>query len=110
MDGNIKVDVASIGASLESFQAAMLKLETLFDEVQTQTSQMSSFWAGKAGDETRIELEKFYITFQRIDTQNQRYVEFLNKTAETYSTSEANISATIDSAANAGLGINGSGL
>jgi len=110
MDGNIKVNAASIGASLSAFQAQMTKLENLFDEVQAQTSQVSSYWAGKAGDETLVELLKFKNTFQKIDEQNQKYVTFLNNTIETYTASEENISATIDGAANAGLGINGSGL
>lgn len=110
MDGNIKVDAASVAGHLSEFQAQMSKMEALFDEVKTQTSQVSSYWAGKVGDETIVALQQFHAMFQQMDTQNEKYVTFLNNTIDTYTRSEKNISTAIDSAANAGLGINGSGL
>lgn len=108
MNENVKVVSSSIVNQLSQFQAEMKKMEALFTELESKTSEVNNFWEGKGSVSAVTAIKTFMETFNDVKSQNEKYVSFLNSTIDKYTTTDANISSSIETAANNGLRINNS--
>lgn len=108
MNENIKIVSSNIVSQLSKFQSEIKKMESLFDEIESKTSKVNSFWEGKGSESAIIAIKSFMETFNDVKNQNEKYVSFLNTIIDKYTTADSDISKSIEAAANNGLGINNS--
>lgn len=106
MSQNINVSSQSIADSLSQFEAEMAKMNTLFNEIKTGTTDVKNYWEGEASDAMLAEIETVQQSFEQVEQQNQKYTSFLNSVIDKYTAADQSIS---NSASNSeGLSVNGS--
>lgn len=105
MDQNINVTSSKVADVLAKFQAEMVKMQTLFEEVKTENAAAKNYWEGDDSDAMLSQIEAFQGTFDSVKEKNEKYVSFLNSTIDSYSTTDKEISSKTTSSS---LGINGS--
>lgn len=105
MSENINVESGSIAGQLSQFQSEMANMQTLFSELEAQTSSITSSWQGEGSDAVIGSIKNFLTVFDTIKAQNDKYVSFLNGVIDRYTAMDNNLSSSTESS---GLGINGS--
>lgn len=105
MDQNINVTSSKVADVLAKFQAEMVKMQTLFEEVKKENAAAKNYWEGDDSDAMLSQIESFQGTFDSVKEKNEKYVAFLNSTIDSYSTTDKEISSKTTSSS---LGINGS--
>lgn len=82
-------------------------MDALFNDVKTQTTNVKAYWEGEDSEAMLAEIENFQKSFETVKQENEKYANFLNNVINRYSTTEQNISNSID-ASSGGFSINGS--
>lgn len=101
MAGNIKINTEGLSGSLSSFQAEMAKMQTLLGEIKSATAAAKNDWRGTASDAIMGGIEKFQAVFEEVESQNNKYVAFLNAVIDAYTVTDENLSASLEANADA---------
>ena len=85
---DIDVNSGGIQGTVGSFQAAVATLEAQFDEIMAKTAAIKGSWQGDDSDAVLSQIEQFETVFEAVRNKNKRYIEFMNQTAEDYTTED----------------------
>jgi uncharacterized protein YukE len=93
-----KVDITaeSLADNLASFQSKMNQMQTLVGEIKSATSKAKNMWQGSASDTVMGQIESYQKVFEDVDTQNQKYVTFLNSVIDSYKKADQSDTDTLD--------------
>ena len=75
-------------------------MEVLLEEVDVKTKNTQSIWDGDDSEKVMIPFSNLKKEFTEINAQNKKYLDFLQKTIDTYTKYDADTSSSIDAAEN----------
>lgn len=81
---NQLVNTGTISEKLSFFQGQMAKMEELFKKIDTDTDTLSQSWEGTASDSVIESVREYKEVYEKIKTQNEKYVAELNVVMEKY--------------------------
>ena len=85
---NIKFVSKEVEGLLEQFKNEMAKMETLRDSIISNNNAMRNAWQGSASEFDLSEIAQYGNTFEDVGEQNQKFVDSLYKTIDSYKSEE----------------------
>jgi len=91
MAAKISVTPEELISSAKKVQGEIGKYVNLYKKLYQEVDGMKTNWSGEANREYAAQIEAFKPEFEKLKSVLDNYVEFLEKSAQVYEKTEANI-------------------
>ncbi|MDD6551563.1 MAG: WXG100 family type VII secretion target [Lachnospiraceae bacterium] len=87
-----KVETEKLTSSASKLSDLIKQFDTEYNHLYTDVEELSSkAWTGVASESFNKKIQQYKETLTKMDKVLQQYVEFLNKSAKSYVTTENNV-------------------
>lgn len=91
VQGSILVNDVKLNDTASTIRSSISKMSDLLEQATKKINDTNAIWTGGAGDTLRLKFDKFKATFDPFCQSVEQLAKFLDKSAEEYRISEANI-------------------
>lgn len=92
MRDNVNISYEKFSNMTNQFEEEISELEELFSDVKAKTKVFAEYWEGNDSDEVLPNLEKVENEFEKINTHNKEYFEYLKRVLELYKNYDSSVS------------------